>query len=150
LTGIVDMSTHGDIIRMREAGFTYQEIADISGLPYGTVRSRLSRWGIQRGHVVLTRNRKAKFDPPYWLIEMMYWDCGLSTNEVAYELDVSKNTLQHWMVRNQVARRSRKEAWALMIQKGNGPAYRPWSTEQARYMAYKAIEVKRRRDLVNT
>ncbi len=139
------MSTHGDIIRMREAGFTYQEIADISGLSYGTVRSRLQRWGIQKGKVVHKRNRKPSFDPPYWLIEIMYWDCKLSTNEIAFELDISKNTLQTWMERNGFARRSRKEAWKLMTEKGNGPTRRSWSTTEARYMAQRAVEAKRRR-----
>lgn len=136
----------GEMTRMREAGFTYKEIGRKGGVHWTTIRSRCQRLGIKpKVKVIHSRNRKATFEPEYWLIDTMYWECGLSTNEIAFELDVSKNTLQTWMGRHNFPRRSRKEAWELMKTKGNGPYRRPWSRDEAIYMAGLAKEARRKK-----
>lgn len=137
--------THGEMIRMREAGFTYREIAAVAGVSWSTIRSRCQRWEIQKGKVVHSRNRPAKHNYPYWLVDMMYWDCKLTVREIAYEFDIPYNSMMTWVTRNNFPLRNKKQAWELMQQRKRGPFHRSWTTEEARRMSALAQEARRKK-----
>lgn len=136
--------THAEMIRMRQAGFTYKQIARKSGIPYGTVRHRLQSWGIKpASKVIHPRRRPSKNDYPRWLIDELYWSCQLSTVDIAYELDIPKNSVITMMFRLGVPRRTRKEAAA--VRKARGPIIVPMlSPERARAMAAKAVKKRQK------
>ncbi len=141
--------THGEMIRMREAGFTYKEIACKAGIPWGTVRSRLRAWGVQKQvTVVMSRKRPAKHKYPKWLIEEMYWSCQMSIPDIAYELDMPKQSVVTMMHRLGVPRRDRSAAWKLRKERwGCEPP--TLTTERAKAMAAKAVEAKRKKAALN-
>jgi DNA invertase Pin-like site-specific DNA recombinase len=135
--------SHGEMIRMREAGFTYAEIAQRSGVPYGTVRSRMQRWKVRpRVKVIHSRNRPPMHKFPYWLIYEMYWECELSTNEIAYELGLKRNTVGTLMRRLGIPTRTRAQAWEVQKKRGRMPLRKPWTAEQAREMARRANRLR--------
>lgn len=130
---------------MRQAGFTYKQIACKSGIPYGTVRHRLQSWGIKPvSKVIHPRRRPSKNNYPRWLINEMYWSCQLSTVDIAYELDIPKNSVITMMFRLGVPRRTRSEASA--VRKARGPIiFQTLSPERARAMAAKSVKKRQQR-----
>jgi hypothetical protein len=108
--------TIAELRRVRGAGFTYKQIEAMSGVPWGTIRSRCRRLGIKPDpdvKVIHTRNRPIKNNHPKWLIEMMYLECKLGVPEIAYELDIPESSAQNLMIRYKIPTRSKVEAAAL-------------------------------------
>lgn len=108
--------TIAELRRVRAAGFTYKQIEAMSGVPWGTVRSRCRRLGIKPDpdvKVIHTRNRPIKHNHPKWLIEIMYWECKLGVPEIAYELDIPESSARKLMLRHGIPFRSKTEAAAL-------------------------------------
>jgi hypothetical protein len=136
-----------ELRRLREAGFTYKEIERMTGVPWSTVRSRCQSLKIRpRVKVVQQRNRPAVHDYPRWLIHELYWVCELSTNDIAYELDMKTNSVATMMRRLDIPLRSRQQAWDLMKRRGRMPPRRPWTREEAREAA-RIAAAKRRREV---
>lgn len=134
--------------RMREAGFTYKEIGDKLGVPWSTIRSRCKSVGALPPEETpyRPRNRPIKNDYPRWLIQMLYWDCQLSTVDIAYELDMSKDSVVHMMMRLGISRRTRKEAAKILRDSGfyRTPT-RVWTVEEARAASLKAAKKRERK-----
>lgn len=130
---------------MRKAGFTYKEIANKADVPWATIRSRCQILGIQpEEKVIHSRNRKPIHDYPRWLIEMMYWDCKLSTVDIAYELDISKNSVLTMMNRLEIPRRTRGEAKLLHMERN--PEWKPpYNPEWQRMATQASVKVRQRK-----
>jgi hypothetical protein len=110
----------GDLRRMREAGWTYKEISEISGIPWSTIRSQCRSLRIKcYTPVVRSRNRKYKYEDRIdkELLWLMYIECQLSTSEIAYELEVNRHTLRGLMAHYDIPMRSRGEARKLYMQR---------------------------------
>lgn len=96
---------------MREAGFTYREIESMTGVPWGTVRSRCRSLGISPQVAVIRRRRRPiKRDLSMWLLNEMYWVCGLSVVDIGFELDCPQTSVVAAMRRHGIPRRTRSEA----------------------------------------
>lgn len=134
--------------RMREAGFTYNQIGIKLNVPWGTIRSRCQAMDIKPlVKVVHERNRPLKHKHPRWLINMMYWDCELSTVDIGYELNISHNEVIRMMMRMNIPRRTRTQAQELMWRQGtHRPPVCLWTPEEAR--AASLIAAKNRRKKV--
>jgi hypothetical protein len=103
-------------ISMRRSGFTYKEIGRRSGESWSTIRSRLKRLGVEPDpdvYVFRSRSRRPRHDYPRWLIEEMYWGCGLSTLDIAYEFCMSPSSVSTMMNRLKIDRRSKGEGRRL-------------------------------------
>jgi hypothetical protein len=136
--------TPAELRRLREAGFTYKQIEQMTGVSWSTVRSRCKSLGIKpRVKVIQQRNRPAIHDYPQWLIHELYWACELSTNDIAYELCMTSNSVATMMRRLGIALRSRQEAWDLMKRRGRMPPRQYWSPEQAREMSRRSAEKRK-------
>lgn len=132
---------------MREAGFTYRQIGAKLDVPWGTIRSRCQSLGITpQIKVVHERNRPLKHHHPRWLLEMMYWDCELSTVDIGYELDISYNEVLRMMARFNIPRRTRTQAQELMWRNGHrNPPTRLWTAEEAYAASKKSADMRARK-----
>lgn len=138
--------TPAEMMSMRRAGFTYKEISAKSGVPWGTVRTRLQRWGIHPEEKVIRRRRRPIVnDYPRWLIMEMYWECKLSTVDIGYELDISKHSVNTMMQRLKIPRRSVKEAWAIRSSRPGYTPPPPMTKERATEMAKLAVKKRERK-----
>lgn len=137
------------MMRMRRAGFTYKEIANKANIPWGTVRYRLQSWGVVPDEpIVRSRVRPRKYHYPAWLLQMMYWDCELSTIQIGYELDIPDESVCAIMSRLGVRLRTQSEAQRLYARKHPGarnPNAPTLTSERAREMAMKAAANRARR-----
>lgn len=138
--------TIAEMVRMRKAGFTYEEIGAKADVPWSTIRSRCRSLGVvPEAKVIRSRNKRPKHNYPRWLIYEMYWVCRLSTFDIAYELDIPSNTVQSMMIRLQIPRRTKKEAWAVL--KVSRPDFHPPynSPEQQRKAGMAGVEARKRK-----
>lgn len=138
--------TNGEMIRMREAGFTYKEIGRKASISAATVRSRCQTWGVEpKEKVIRSRNRKPKHDYPRWLIHEMYWICRLSTEEIGYELCMPSMSVRTMMVRLDVPRRSRAEAQRVYVERHPGTRVPPTANREQALRAAMISARKRHR-----
>jgi len=103
----------GDLRRMREAGWTYKEIARLYDIPWGTVRSRCNSLKITpQTTIIRSRKRKYKYENVIdkELLELMYVECQLSASDMSYELEVNRHTLLGLMHHYGIPVRGRGEA----------------------------------------
>lgn len=108
----------GDLRRMREAGWTYKEIANIADEPWPTIRSRCRSLGIEpQIKVMRERNRKYKYEDRIdkELLALMYIECQLSTSDISYELEVNRHTLLKLMHHYGIPIRGRGQARKLYM-----------------------------------
>src|SRR4051794_8874334 len=124
--------TPGDLRRMREAGWSYREIAKISGLPWSTIRSRCRSLNItSEVKIYRSRNRKHKYEDKITkdLLELMYIECQLSATEIAYELDVNRSTLLKLIHHYDIPVRTKRAARLISLQRDGASPPPPHSHE---------------------
>ena len=147
--------TPDDMIRMRKAGFTHREIAEIAGPPW--TRSKVTAFFGKIGRVqpeqkiVISSRRPLKYDFPRDLLMEMYWGCELSRAEMAYELDVPEPSLQQIFRRLKIPTRTTSQSRRIALVRYPHTAVGP-TLEQQRAgarAAAKARSEKRRRQRAN-
>jgi len=133
-----------ELRRLREAGFTYKEISRLTGVPWGTIRWRCQQFGIKSPEIIRERKRPLKHDYPRWLINELYWECELSTIEIAYELDIRSGAVEKMMRRMGIPFRTRSQAWDVLKRRDRiSLLRRQWTQEEAIAMAHRSVEVRK-------
>lgn len=112
---MVDKILVAEQIRLREAGFTVQQVADKAGVSLATMSRRLSMWGVRPLEPVvhMRRSRPRKLDGHEEEVRSMHWDECLSTRQIAERLGVSSSAVSAFMRAREIEIRPQAEAISL-------------------------------------
>lgn len=94
------------IVDLREAGFTHQEIEEFTGYPRTTISTLLRREGVGGGRIVRQRLPNAAFD----IVRLLYMERGWTAKEIGAKLGIKETSVLWRLNRAGVERRTRKEA----------------------------------------
>jgi hypothetical protein len=114
--------TPDDLVRMRRAGFKLREIVEMAG--DGWTESKLSHYfkkiGVKPDEPIMifrSSPGQIKHHYPRELLHEMYWDCELSINEIAYELDIGSRSVDYIFRRLEIPRRSYAESRRIAVRR---------------------------------
>lgn len=113
-----DKITVAEQIRLREAGFTVQQVADKTGVGLATMSRRLKMWDVRplEPVVYMRRPKPRKLDGLEEDVRVMHWDEGLSTRQIAERLGVSRAAVNTFMHARGIEVRPQSEAIVLRHQ----------------------------------
>ena len=112
---------------------TLKEISDIVDKAIGTLRYWMNKYEIKRRNH--SESTEVSFDnaelyrDKEWLKEK-YWNCQMSTSEIAQLVDVSKNTICYWMGKHNIEVRSQSERNKMIFDDDEKYKSREWLKEQ--------------------
>lgn len=107
------------MVEMRKAGFAISDIAQKAGMRPETVASRFRTWGVQPEFPVVPKPRIS--ESIYEVIRRLYWDEGLTIEEIAEIRGCHATTIRHHMVQGGIPRRNNSEGQKIAWQKGRQP-----------------------------
>jgi len=149
-----DKITVAEQIRLREAGFSIQFVAERAGRSKSTMARRLKLWGVEPLEPVAysRRPRGRKLDGREDEVRRLHWEENLSTRQIADRLGVSNYTVSMFMNARGIPIRSHAEATRLMYQV-NPPARRrvstTWNSETAGAASRAYWRERRKRERAN-
>jgi hypothetical protein len=137
-----------NIFKWRKLGWTFREISERTGIPYGTVRSRCQRAGIKPEYPVITARERFLYkykNINAEEIRRLYWDEQKSVREVANIFAIPEKSMDHVMNFHGIPKRSKKEAARIRAANTDPDSYWKPTHDQAVAAAKKGARIRETR-----